>query len=317
MDEPSTPMIVTVGDQQLIDDVGAPPDGVELRYWDLSSSPGQALAGDEDRVRAVVLPYGAGEADLEHLADLPNLSLVQSLSAGVDSVVGRLPQGVALANGAGVHDASTAELAVALVLMSLRGLDETVRHQDQAAWHPASRLSLADRRVLLLGVGGIGSAVAARLRPFEVALTRVGSRARGDDQGMVHATDELPALLPDAEVVVVSLPLSDATRGMVDAAFLAAMPDGSLLVNVGRGALVDTDALVAELRAERLRAALDVTDPEPLPADHPLWGVPGVIITPHVGGGASAMHPRAATLLRAQLQRLAGGQEPANAVDAG
>ena len=310
-------MIVTVGDQQLIDDAGAPPDGVELRWWDLSSPPGQALAGDEDRVRAVVLPYGAGPAELSHLADLPHLSLVQSLSAGVDSVVGRLPDGVTLANGAGVHDASTAELAVALVLASLRGIDEAVRHQDEARWRPTSRLSLADRRVLLLGVGGIGSAVAARLRPFEVDLTRVGSRARDDEQGRVHGVDELPGLLPDAEVVVVSLPLSEATRGVVDAAFLAAMPEGSLLVNVGRGPLVDTDALVAELRAERLRAALDVTDPEPLPADHPLWGLPGVIITPHVGGGASAMHPRAAALLRTQLQRLADGREPVNVVPAG
>jgi phosphoglycerate dehydrogenase-like enzyme len=130
----------------------------------------------------------------------------------------------------------------------------------------------------------------------------------------VHGVDELPELLPEAEVVVIGLPLTDSTRGIVDAAFLAALPDGALLVNVGRGALVDTDALLAELRAERLHAALDVVDPEPLPAEHPLWGAPNLLLTPHVGGATTAMQPRALRLLRAQVERLVAGEEPLNVV---
>lgn len=306
--------IMTVHDPDVLDSLGSPPDGVELRLWDVVTPAREALGDDVDRVVATVLPY-ASEATLDHLRDLPALRLVQVLSAGVDSVVGRLPDGVVLANGAGVHDASTAELAVGLVLASLRGIDEAVRDQAQGRWRPVERTSLADRRVLVLGAGAIGTAIADRLEPFEVELTRVAGHARDDARGRVHAVAELPALLPDAEVVVVVLPLTQSTRGIVDAAFLAALPQGALLVNVGRGALVDTDALVAALRDRRLRAALDVVDPEPLPADHPLWGLEGVIITPHVAGGSSAMHPRATALLRTQLQHLADGTEPVNAVD--
>ncbi len=312
---PARPAIVTVADQGLLDELEAP-DGTELRYWGLDVPAREVLGDDADRVSAVVLPYGAPDQGLRHLADLPSLTLVQSLSAGVDAVVGQLPDGVGLANGAGVHDASTAELAIGLVLASLRGLDEAVRDQDQARWHPVSRRSLADSRVLLLGVGGIGSAIARRLRPFEVEIVRVGRSSRGDDQGLVHAQDELPVLLPEVDVVIVSLPLDDATRGIVDDRFLAAMKGQSLLVNVGRGPLVDTDALAAELRTGRLRAALDVTDPEPLPQDHPLWGLPGIIITPHIGGGSSAYRARALALVRAQLGRVASGAEPVNRVSA-
>ncbi len=307
------PAIVTVADQGFLDEL-EPPDGVELRYWGVDVPAREVLGDDAGRVRAVVLPYGSGRLGLEHLSDLPALDLVQSLSAGVDPVVGRLPDGIRLANGAGVHDASTAELAIGLVLSSLRGLDEAVRDQDQARWHPVSRTSLADSRVLLLGVGGIGSAIARRLRPFEVEIIRVGRSSRGDDQGLVHAQDELPALLPHADVVIVSLPLTDSTRGIVDADFLAAMRGQSLLVNVGRGPLVDTGALAAELRTGRLHAALDVTDPEPLPQDHPLWGLPGIIITPHIGGGSSAYRARALALIRAQLRRVARGADPVNEV---
>src|SRR3954451_1676273 len=160
---------------------------------------------------------------------------------------------------------------------------------------------------LVLGVGGIGSAIISRLRPFEVSITRVGTRARDDENGHVHGVDELSALLPHHDVVVLATPLTEATRGLVDAGFLAAMPDGALLVNVARGAVVDPPALLAELQAGGLQAALDVTDPEPLPADHPLWTAPGVLISPHVGGATSAFFPRAVRMLRTQLDRLATG----------
>ena len=307
-------LLVTLPDAEWLDLVQPLPDGVRARVWDVCSDPREALGEDADQVRAVVLPYGSRATALGALADLPRLALAQSLSAGVDTLAPAVPPGTPLANAAGVHDASTGELAVALALASLRGIDTAVRDAEQARWRPARRRTLADRRVLLLGTGGIGGAIAARLRPFEVDLVRVASRARTDADGVVHSVDDLPALLPTAEVVVVALPLTDATRGIVDAAFLAALPEHALLVNVGRGALVDTAALLAELEKGRLTAALDVVDPEPLPADHPLWGAPGLLITPHVGGDTTAMRPRAVAMLHAQLERLRDGQEPANLV---
>ncbi len=132
----------------------------------------------------------------------------------------------------------------------------------------------------------------------------------------MHAMGELPDLLPTVDAVVVIVPLTPSTAGLVDAQFLAALPDGALLVNMARGKVVDTDALLAELGSGRLRAALDVTDPEPLPADHPLWDAPNLVITPHVGGFTDATDPRFAALLRRQLTELAAGREPINVVRA-
>jgi len=311
---PGPELLVTLPDTEWQEALGQLPEGVRTVVWDVDSDPREALGEDAERVGYVVLPYMTPATALETVATLPRLQLVQTTSAGYDNLVDRLPGGVRLANGAGIHDASTSELAVGLALAKLRGIDTAVRDADQAAWRPAKRRSLADRKVLLLGVGGIGGAIAARLAPFEVDLVRVATTARTDEHGAVHGVDELPELLPEAEVVVIGLPLTDSTRGIVDAAFLAALPDGALLVNVGRGALVDTDALLAELRTERLHAALDVVDPEPLPAEHPLWGAPNLLLTPHVGGATTAMQPRALRLLRAQVERLAAGEEPLNVV---
>jgi phosphoglycerate dehydrogenase-like enzyme len=130
----------------------------------------------------------------------------------------------------------------------------------------------------------------------------------------VHAVDELPDLLPRHDVVVVVVPLGPQTVGLVDDEFLSAMPDGALLVNVARGGVVDTDALVRHLATGRLRAALDVTDPEPLPADHPLWTAPGVLISPHTGGASTAFLPRATRLLQEQLGAYAAGRSLRNVV---
>lgn len=288
--------------EQLLERPGDLPDGVRVRGWDLSGP-----AADPGEITVVVPPYVAA-ARLELLADLPNLRLVQTLTAGFDAVAPHLPAGVALANAVGVHDASTSELAVGLAIAVLRGLPQFARDQDQGRWAPEQRRSLADRRVLVLGAGGVGSAVVARLLPFETHVTVVASRARDDARlGPVHGVGELADLLPAHDVVIVTVPLNDATRGLVDAAFLAAMPDGALLVNVARGPVVRTDALVAQLRTGRLLAALDVTDPEPLDPGHELWHLPGVLISPHVGGSTSAMMPRALALLREQLRRIAAG----------
>ncbi|KQV15961.1 2-hydroxyacid dehydrogenase [Kitasatospora sp. Root107] len=267
-----------------------------------------------DEVEFFVVPYTYTSAAVPLLARMPRLRVVQSLSAGVEELLPAVPTGVALCNARGVHDASTAELALTLVLSSLRGVPGFVRAQDAAAWQGGSFASLADRTVLLVGHGSIGAAVEERLVPFECNVLRVARSARTAARGPVHALADLPDLLPRADVVVLTVPLTDETRGLVDAAFLAAMKDGALLVNVARGAVVDTGALLAELRGGRLAAALDVTDPEPLPAGHPLWQAPNTLITPHVGGNSSAFLPRALRLIRTQLERFLAGEPLENVV---
>ena len=169
-------------------------------------------------------------------------------------------------------------------------------------------------RYVLVGAGSVADAVVARLLPFEVEVTRVARTARDTEGGHVHGVDELPALVADADVVILTVPLDSSTLHLVDADLLARMTDGTLLVNVARGKVVDTDALLAELRSGRLRAALDVTDPEPLPPDHPLWTAPNLLVSPHVGGNSSAMAPRMARLLVRQIERMQQGEPPLNVV---
>lgn len=299
--------IVSVPTDQLAADLGELPDGVELVVWPMDA------AAPRDRFDIVVPPYMSMARVLERLQGV-EVGLVQGQSIGYDGVAEILPEGLRFANAASVHETSTAELAVGLALAAQRHLDAFAVDTAAGRWNPVFADSLADRRVLLLGYGGVGKAVAARLEPFEVELTAVASRAREEDGVAVHGIDELPALLPSAEIVILTLPGGEATQGIVDDAFLSALPDGALVVNVGRGTLVDTDALVDHARRGRIRAALDVTDPEPLPGDHPLWGLPGVLVSPHVGGASSAMRPRVAKLVRTQIERLVAGEPPVNVV---
>lgn len=242
--------------------------------------------------------------DLALMSRMPHLKVVQLLTAGFDNALGHLPPGVTLCNAGGVHDASTAELAVGLMLASLRGIDDFVRTMPSGGWLHAKREALADKRVLVIGAGGVAQALRSRLSPFEVDVELVGRSARPG----VHAAASLPDLLGRADVVVLAVPLDDSTRGLVDTSFLARMRDGALLVNIARGPVVDTDALVAAVASGRIRAALDVTEPEPLPPGHPLWTLPGVLISPHVGGNTSAFLPRARRLVADQLARFAEGR---------
>jgi phosphoglycerate dehydrogenase-like enzyme len=283
-----------------------PPPGIDIDVW----RSGRELPASVSQVAFYVPEYMGPASTLAAMAEMPSLQVVQTLTAGVDDVLAAIPSGVTLCNAAGVHDASTAELAVGLAIASLRGFPGFVRAQDEAAWLHGRHDALADRHVVLLGAGSVGSAIARRLAPFEVDLHVVARTARDD----VHGIDELPALLPMADVVILAVPYGAATHHLVDRQFLAALPDGALLVNVARGAVVDTGALLSELQSGRLRAALDVTDPEPLPPDHPLWRAPNVLITPHVGGDTSAFQPRAWRLLQAQLDRFAAGRPLANVV---
>ena len=300
-------LVVSVPSERLAEDLAPLPAGVEVVVWPMDGP------APRERFDLVVPPYLSMTAVLARLEGV-EVGLVQSQSIGYDGVIQHLPAGLRFANAASVHETSTAELAIGLAIAAQRRLDKFAVDTAAGRWAPVFADSLADRRVLLLGYGGVGKAVAARLAPFEVDLTVVASRARDEDGMPVHGVSELPALLPSAEIVILTLPGGEETRGIVDDAFLSALPDGALVINVGRGSLVDTDALVDHVRRGRLRAALDVTDPEPLPDSHPLWGLPGVLIAPHVGGASSAMHPRIARLVRTQIERLAAGLDPLNVV---
>lgn len=300
-------LLVSVPRPELARDLEPLPEGVEVIEWAMDGPP------PRPRIDLVVPPYMSAGAGLPLLADVET-RLVQGQSIGYEGVADSLPPGVVFANAATVHETSTAELAVGLTLAAQRHLDDFAVDTRAGRWAPAYTQSLADRRVLLLGYGGVGKAVAARLAPFEVDVVAVASRARDEDGVHVHGVDELRDLLPASEIVILTLPGGDATRHIVGEAELAALPDGALVVNVGRGPLIDTDALVRHVRAGRIRAALDVTDPEPLPEGHALWGMPGVLISPHVGGASSAMHPRIAALVRRQIGHLLAGEEPENVV---
>ena len=247
---------------------------------------------------------------VEVMRSMPKLRIVQTLTAGVDHLMPYLPDGVTVCNAAGVHDAATSELVVGLMIGAQRRLADLVRAQDRREWDQRMAGAVADRKVLVIGAGNIGQAIRRRLDGFECDVTLVGRSARDG----IRAMKELPDLLPAADVVVLIVPITDETRGMVDARFLRAMKDGALLVNVARGPVVVTDDLLAEVSTGRLRASLDVTDPEPLPADHPLWHAPGVVITPHIGGASDALWPRAYRLVAEQLRRTAADEPLLNQV---
>ncbi|MCQ4044421.1 2-hydroxyacid dehydrogenase [Streptantibioticus rubrisoli] len=289
------------------------PEGPRYLWWDGEDE----YPADPRDIDFYVPPYMRGaEVATRPLRHGARPSVVQTLTAGIDHVQDEVPRGTVLCNARGVHDASTAELAVTLTLASLRGIPRFVRGQDSEKWYAGMYPALADRRVVIVGYGAIGAAIEDRLTPFECEVVRVARSARQEARGPVRAMSDLPELLPRADVVILVTPLTEETRYLVDAEFLARMPDGALLVNVGRGAVVDTKALLAELESGRLTAALDVTDPEPLPAGHPLWHAPGVLISPHVGGSSSAFPPRAQRLLREQLRRYLTGEPLRNIVSA-
>ena len=252
-------------------------------------------------------PFG-----LEPVKRLANVQVVQALTAGYDDLLPLLPETVTLCNARGLHDAGTAEHALGLILAAQRELPRWIRAQDNSEWQHAHTRSLAGSRVLIIGYGSIGAALDARLAACEAETIRVASRPRPAER--VHGVAELDALLPSADVVVLVTPLNANTRGLLDARRLAHLPAGALVVNVGRGPVLDTAAILEETASGRLHAALDVTDPEPLPAGHPLWQVPGVIITPHMAGGADDFYPKAAAFVAAQVRRFASGEPLSNVV---
>lgn len=261
---------------------------------------------------ALVL-IGNPEQARELIPQLPHLRLIQTTSAGVDWLLPYLPPGVLLCNGSGIHDVPVAEWVVATLFYHLKELDKFRQQQQQQVWQNAFLPDLEGQTILLLGYGSIGKAVEARLSPFGVQWLRVARTARPG----VFSPNDLPALLPQADAVVALLPHTEATQGLIDAPFLASMKPGALLLNAGRGSAVDSQALRTALEEGRLRAALDVTNPEPLPAGHPLWQAPNLLITPHIAGYSRNIWTRAGRFVRQQIERYLAHQPLENRVEAG
>jgi phosphoglycerate dehydrogenase-like enzyme len=300
------PLVWLPFDPELLEE---PPSG--LRYEVVVPGDAEELPESVTEVELYVPPYRFSRRDSAAMSRMPRLRVVQTMTAGVDHIRGFVPEGVTLCNGRGIHDTSTAELAVTLMLASRRGLPDFVRAQERGQWSPFVAPALADSTVLIVGYGAIGAAIEQRLTGFEVDVVRVARTARDG----VHGFAELPELVPQADVVVLIVPITDQTRHLVDAGFLARMKDAALLVNVARGPVVDTDALVEALGTRRIHAALDVTDPEPLPEGHPLWSAPNLLLSPHVGGATEVMWPRTYRVLREQLARFAKGEPMANVME--
>jgi phosphoglycerate dehydrogenase-like enzyme len=300
---------ICVPDPEARDLLGDLPSGVEVVIWDGTGPP---PAGSDD-VGLLVARYSMSALTADVLGRLPALKVIQLLSAGVEAWLDRVPDGVLLCNARGVHGGSTAELAVAGMLSVLRQLPRFVQAQRAHEWERTDTDGLDSKRVLILGAGDIGRRIAAAVEVFDAQATFVARHVRDG----VHGLDELPDLLPEHDIVVVAIPHTPETHGLVDARFLAAMPDGALFVNIARGPIVDTDALVAELSTQRLHAFLDVTEPEPLPPDHPLWDVPNLVLTPHVGGGTYGWERRAYRLVREQVTRFHNGEPLENVVTDG
>ncbi len=286
--------------------MGGLPDGMAADVW----TGGEQVPDSADEVEVVVLPFGVPPSRMPVLAKLPRLRLIQLMSAGVEHIVPFVPAGVTLCNARGVHDPAVTEWTMAVILAQLRQLPRFAAAQRAGTWSPAGGELLAGQTVLIVGFGSIGETVERLLAPFGVTMARIARRARPG----VSSLEELPAVLPKADIVIVLLPVTPATTGLVDARFLGQMHDGALLVNAARGSIVDTAALVAELQAGRLRAALDVTDPEPLPAGHPLWSAPGLLLTPHIAGAEATGMGRVMALVRDQLARYAAGEPLLNIV---
>jgi phosphoglycerate dehydrogenase-like enzyme len=307
--ERTTTLTLCLPDEEALVHFGDPPPGAEVVAWNGLGEVPEAARRTQLWVPSKEL--ATRHAKLAALAQFDELRVVQLQSAGADGWIDLVDDDQTLCDASGVHGSPTSEWVVGAVLAMLKGFPEFANNQLEGRWHrPGTVDELAGKRVLVVGAGDIGTEIRRRLLSFD-ADVRLVARTRREG---VSATEELPQLLREADIVVLAVPLTPATRGMVDAAFLAAMPDGALLVNASRGQVVRTDDLVAAVRARHIRVALDVTDPEPLPADHSLWGAEGVFITPHVGGYVSGFPPRMYRLVADQVGRLMHGRPLRNVV---
>lgn len=289
--------------------MGEFPSNVEVVLYpsEADAAPIPDLAGVD-----LIVPLGSVRVPLTELLAGPpgRLRVIQTLSAGVDWLTGRVPEHVMVCNARGIYGRPLAEWVVGAILAMQRGHIRSRDQQAKAAWDFFEPDELEGRRVVILGMGSIGSAIAQRLRPFEVEIVGVGRTARDG----VQSLRDLDEILPTADILVCMLPLTSETAGLIDARRLALLPDGALVVNAGRGRTLVTEALVREVALGRLRAALDVVDPEPLPKDHPLWALPNVLITPHMAGDSPSTTIRCFALAGDQVRRFAAGEALLNEV---
>ena len=302
-------MLIWVPAKDVADALDGVP-GVTVEIVNPDAGGTRALPASAAEVEFYVPPFFPRPASIAAMRHMPRLRVVQTLTAGIDRLRPHIPDGVVLCTARSAHDASTAEWVVAAMLASIRQFPFFAAEQAAARWSYRFTGALAGKTVLIVGYGSVGAAVEHRLAGFDAAVLRAARHARDG----VSPVSDLPALLPLADVVVLLAPVTAETVGMVDAAFLARMKDGALFVNAARGSLVVTDDLAAELRAGRLSAALDVTDPEPLPADHPLWAMPNLFITPHVAGSTPVSARSAVALVREQVQRFRDGEPLRNVI---
>ncbi len=309
---------VSVPEQAVADALGPVGEDARVIVWDPAES--EPPEAERERITIACLShYTGGRTVYGRLAQCPRLKVIQIPSAGFEHALPFVPAGISLANARGIHDSRVAEMTLALALASRRHLPQFFEAQSRETWEPKfDTRSVADSRALVVGYGSIGEAIGVRLRAGEVHVEGVARSARTAPDGtVVHAVADLPTLLPDFDIVIIVTPHTDETDKLVDAAFLAAMPDGALLINVGRGMVVDTDALLAELLAKRLFAALDVTDPEPLPTGHALWSAPQCIVVPHVAGTEVLTNRRYTDLVKRQIDARRRGDDPVNFVAMG
>lgn len=298
-------MKLWVPDRADRDALGDLPEGVRLNLIP-EDAPTNELLDVEFLVPSSDKPFV-----LEVLGRMPRLRVIQTLSAGVDWLLSAVPPGVRLCDARGTRDGAVSEWVLGAILASLKQLGEVRDCQRAHRWEWREPHELAGKTVMILGYGSIGVALESRLAILEAEVIRVARSARPG----VYAADELPSLLGRADIVVVLLPLTEATSGLLDRELLGRMREGALLVNAARGPIVDTDALLELLLAGRIRAALDVTDPEPLPEDHPLWDAPGLLITPHFAGDTRGAERRAFALVGEQVRRYVGGEALLNVVE--
>ncbi len=286
---------------------------VPSKFKRLSPANTPVESADLSEITFYVPTYMGGRPALELTKKMPNLKILQMPNAGFDDALEFVRDGMTLCNGRSIHDDSTAELAVGLTIASLRGFADFVRNQDKSSWVHVRNQSINDKRVGIIGFGSIGSTIAKMLSGFSVEVIPFTQSGRDNTIAISNLDKHLPTL----DVVILILPLTAESKHLFNAQRLSLMKAGSLLVNVARGPIVDTDALVKELNSGRITAALDVTDPEPLPSDHLLWKAKGVLISPHVGGNTSAFEKRARRLIESQLQLLAEGKSLNNVIVAG
>jgi phosphoglycerate dehydrogenase-like enzyme len=280
--------------------------------WKLISAPVDTLSNSDLAEITIYIPtYMGGKKSLDPISDLTNLKTVQLLTAGYEDVIPFMRNQLMLCNARGVHDFSTSELAISLILAHFKNHRELADNQRQGFWNHKTIGSLYGKEIAIIGAGSVAQQLKSMLAPFECTVTMFGQSARAG----VEAISTVQATVGKFDCVVLLVPLTSSTHNLVDAAFLKAMKDGALLVNVARGPVVNTDALCVELASKRLFAALDVTDPEPLTNGHPLWGFENCTVIPHVGGDSTAFEPQARAFLSEQFQRIAQGNQPINIID--